>query len=164
LFAKNPIFTRLIPAYDEHFPTQIKAHPRFQLFAAQNPAGVYGGRKQLSRAFTNRFVQMEFQELPDDELEIIVAQKCKLPPSKAKLLVKVGAILFVCLQDLMQEKCKQFLKHIYREIFLKSSRLSYLTAISKFLFFSKIWIFKPKLWIKQTNIKLEMNWFFFLKF
>ena len=66
-----------------------KAHPRFQLFAAQNPAGVYGGRKQLSRAFTNRFVQMEFHELPDAELENIVAKKCSLPPSKSKLLVKV---------------------------------------------------------------------------
>ena len=58
----------------------IKAHPRFQLFAAQNPAGVYGGRKQLSRAFTNRFVQMEFKELPECELDIIVAQKCRLAP------------------------------------------------------------------------------------
>ena len=66
----------------------IKAHPRFQLFAAQNPAGVYGGRKQLSRAFTNRFVQMEFGELPGVELEEIVAKKCAIPPSKAKKLVE----------------------------------------------------------------------------
>ena len=66
----------------------IKAHPRFQLFAAQNPAGVYGGRKQLSRAFTNRFVQMEFGELPGAELEEIVAKKCAIPPSKAKKLVE----------------------------------------------------------------------------
>jgi midasin (ATPase involved in ribosome maturation) len=66
----------------------IKAHPRFQLFGAQNPAGVYGGRKQLSRAFTNRFVQMEFCELSNDELEVIVSQKCDLPLSKSKLLVE----------------------------------------------------------------------------
>ena len=66
----------------------IKAHPRFQLFAAQNPAGVYGGRKQLSRAFTNRFVQMEFGELPTVELEEIVVKKCAIPPSKATKLVE----------------------------------------------------------------------------
>ena len=66
----------------------IKAHPRFQLFAAQNPAGIYGGRKQLSRAFTNRFVQLEFCELPEKELEEIVAKKCEIPASKSALLVK----------------------------------------------------------------------------
>ena len=60
----------------------------FQLFAAQNPAGVYGGRKQLSRAFTNRFVQMEFGELPGAELEEIVSKKCQIPPSKAAKLVE----------------------------------------------------------------------------
>ena len=32
---------------------------------------------------------MEFHELPDAELENIVAKKCSLPPSKSKLLVKV---------------------------------------------------------------------------
>ncbi len=36
----------------------IKPHPQFMLFATQNPAGVYGGRKQLSRAFKNRFVSL----------------------------------------------------------------------------------------------------------
>ena len=85
-----PIFERLkILDRRKRILRLIQAHPRFQLFAAQNPAGVYGGRKQLSRAFTNRFVQMEFHELPDEELENIVSKKCSLPPSKAKLLVKV---------------------------------------------------------------------------
>ena len=66
----------------------IRAHPRFQLYGAQNPAGLYGGQKQLSRAFTNRFVQLEFKQLPENELEEIVSKKCSIPPSKSALLVK----------------------------------------------------------------------------
>ncbi|KAJ2471187.1 AAA ATPase midasin, partial [Coemansia sp. RSA 2131] len=33
----------------------VRPHPHFMLFATQNPAGLYGGRKALSRAFRNRF-------------------------------------------------------------------------------------------------------------
>lgn len=36
----------------------IKPHPHFRLFATQNPPGVYGGRKPLSRAFRNRFMEV----------------------------------------------------------------------------------------------------------
>ncbi|MCL4420062.1 AAA family ATPase [Patescibacteria group bacterium] len=34
----------------------IVPHPHFMLFATQNPPGLYGGRKILSRAFRNRFL------------------------------------------------------------------------------------------------------------
>ena len=37
--------------------THIKPHPSFRIFATQNPAS-YGGRKELSKAFKNRFVQI----------------------------------------------------------------------------------------------------------
>uniref|UniRef100_A0A8C8D189 Midasin n=1 Tax=Oncorhynchus tshawytscha TaxID=74940 RepID=A0A8C8D189_ONCTS len=67
----------------------IKAHPRFMLFATQNPPGLYGGRKVLSRAFRNRFVELHFDELPSDELETILCQRCSLPPSYCSKLVKV---------------------------------------------------------------------------
>ncbi|CAB1342786.1 unnamed protein product [Coregonus sp. 'balchen'] len=67
----------------------IKAHPRFMLFATQNPPGLYGGRKVLSRAFRNRFVELHFDELPSDELETILHQRCSLPPSYCSKLVKV---------------------------------------------------------------------------
>ena len=36
--------------------TTIKAHPHFRIFATQNPTEGYGGRKQLSEAFKNRFI------------------------------------------------------------------------------------------------------------
>ena len=66
----------------------VKAHPRFVLFATQNPPGKYAGRKQLSRAFRNRFIELHFDELPDDELLQIVEKKCRLPQSYAALLIK----------------------------------------------------------------------------
>uniref|UniRef100_A0A087Y7X1 Midasin n=1 Tax=Poecilia formosa TaxID=48698 RepID=A0A087Y7X1_POEFO len=67
----------------------IRAHPRFMLFATQNPPGLYGGRKVLSRAFRNRFVELHFDELPSAELETILHQRCSLPPSYCTKLVKV---------------------------------------------------------------------------
>ncbi len=66
----------------------IRAHPRFLLFATQNPPGKYAGRKQLSRAFRNRFIELHFDELPDDELLTIVEQKCNLPKTYATLLIR----------------------------------------------------------------------------
>lgn len=37
----------------------VTPHPSFVLFATQNPAGgAYGGRKMLSRAFRNRFLEV----------------------------------------------------------------------------------------------------------
>ncbi|XP_065113160.1 midasin [Paramisgurnus dabryanus] len=67
----------------------VKAHPRFMLFATQNPPGLYGGRKVLSRAFRNRFVELHFDELPSSELENILHQRCSLPPSYCSKLIKV---------------------------------------------------------------------------
>ncbi|XP_036622954.1 midasin [Trichosurus vulpecula] len=67
----------------------VKAHPRFMLFATQNPPGLYGGRKVLSRAFRNRFVELHFDELPSTELETILHKRCSLPPSYCNKLVKV---------------------------------------------------------------------------
>jgi midasin len=67
----------------------INAHERFQLFATQNPAGEqYAGRKRLSRAFRNRFIELHFDNLPQNELEIIIENKCQLPKSYSKLLIE----------------------------------------------------------------------------
>lgn len=72
----------------------VKPHPHFMLFATQNPAGLYGGRKTLSRAFRNRFLELHFDELPEDELEIILTNRCSIPPSHCKLLVETYTTLF----------------------------------------------------------------------
>ena len=67
----------------------IKPHPHFALFATQNPPGLYGGRKVLSRAFRNRFLELHFDDIPDNELQTILEKTCKIPPSYCKKLVLV---------------------------------------------------------------------------
>lgn len=67
----------------------VKPHANFRLFATQNPPGAYGGRKPLSRAFRNRFMEVHVDDIPGVEWEIILAERCGLPPSHCKLLVKV---------------------------------------------------------------------------
>ncbi|SCV04461.1 LAMI_0H16314g1_1 [Lachancea mirantina] len=67
----------------------VHPHPNFMLFATQNPPGLYGGRKILSRAFRNRFLELHFDDIPQDELEIILKERCQIAPSYAKKIVEV---------------------------------------------------------------------------
>lgn len=67
----------------------VKPHPHFMLFATQNPPGLYAGRKILSRAFRNRFLEVQFDDVPQDELETILCQRCKIAPSYASKIVAV---------------------------------------------------------------------------
>lgn len=71
----------------------VKAHPNFMLFATQNPPGLYGGRKTLSRAFKNRFIELHFSEIPKNELEIILEKRCLIPKSYAQKMVKTMSSL-----------------------------------------------------------------------
>jgi midasin len=59
------------------------------LFATQNPAGLYGGRKMLSKAFRNRFFEIHVEEIPSLELKEILEKRSKLPPSWAQHLIDV---------------------------------------------------------------------------
>ncbi|XP_046665626.1 midasin-like [Homalodisca vitripennis] len=67
----------------------VKANAGFRLFATQNPPGLYGGRKVLSRAFRNRFVELHFNEIPGPELETILHQRCAMPLSYCKKLIAI---------------------------------------------------------------------------
>lgn len=67
----------------------VHPHPDFMLFATQNPPGIYGGRKILSRAFRNRFLELHFADIPQEELEIILRERCQIAPSYAKRIVEV---------------------------------------------------------------------------
>ena len=68
----------------------IRPHPHFALFATQNPPGVtYGGRKTLSKAFRNRFMELHVGDIPDDELRIILNKRCSVAPSYAANIVEV---------------------------------------------------------------------------
>ncbi|OQV03835.1 AAA domain-containing protein [Cladophialophora immunda] len=67
----------------------VRPHPNFMLFATQNPAGLYGGRKRLSRAFRNRFLEIHFDDIPEDELEIILRERAQIAPSFCTKIVAV---------------------------------------------------------------------------
>lgn len=67
----------------------IRPHPHFMLFATQNPPGLYAGRKVLSRAFRNRFLEVHFQDVPQAELETILCQRCRIAPSYGQKIVGV---------------------------------------------------------------------------
>ena len=67
----------------------IRPHPNFMLFATQNPSGTYGGRKPLSRAFRNRFLEIHFDEIPISELEAILRERSSIAPSFCTRIVVV---------------------------------------------------------------------------
>lgn len=67
----------------------VRPHNDFMLFATQNPPGLYGGRKHLSRAFRNRFLELHFDEIPHEELERILTDRCSIAPSYSKKIVEV---------------------------------------------------------------------------
>nr|XP_031828776.1 midasin [Nomia melanderi]XP_031828783.1 midasin [Nomia melanderi] len=67
----------------------VKANENFMLFATQNPPGLYGGRKALSRAFRNRFVELHFAEIPPVELEEILRKRCRMPETYSKQVIGV---------------------------------------------------------------------------
>ncbi|EKX38425.1 hypothetical protein GUITHDRAFT_77201, partial [Guillardia theta CCMP2712] len=68
----------------------VKPHANFLLFATQNPAGgVYGGRKMLSRAFRNRFLEVHVDEIPHAELVEMMEKRCKIAKSRAQKIVEV---------------------------------------------------------------------------
>ncbi|KAG6015525.1 hypothetical protein E4U43_005140 [Claviceps pusilla] len=66
----------------------VRPHENFILFATQNPPGLYGGRKVLSRAFRNRFLELHFDDIPEDELEYILQQRSRTtsPPDCRRIV------------------------------------------------------------------------------
>ena len=76
----------------------VRPHENFMLFATQNPPGVYGGRKTLSRAFRNRFLELHFDDIPEDELETILRERSQIAPSFCTRIVAVYKKLSVLRQ------------------------------------------------------------------
>jgi midasin len=74
----------------------IIPHRNFMLFATQNPAGLYGGRKVLSRAFRNRFLELEFEDIPEHELDEILCLRCQIPRSYGSKIVEVYKVHSGC--------------------------------------------------------------------
>ena len=77
----------------------VRPHENFMLFATQNPPGMYGGRKVLSRAFRNRFLELHFDDIPDDELETILRERSQIAPSFCTRIVAVYKKLSILRQS-----------------------------------------------------------------
>jgi midasin len=94
----------------------VRPHPEFMLFATQNPAGLYGGRKQLSRAFRNRFLELHFDDIPINELQEILHKRTKLPESRCKKIVDVYIELATLRQEnrLFEHKSFATLRDLFR--------------------------------------------------
>ena len=94
----------------------IRPHDDFMLFATQNPAGLYGGRKALSRAFRNRFLELHFDDIPVDELQEILHRRTQLPESRCKRIVGVYRELSVLRQEnrLFEQKSFATLRDLFR--------------------------------------------------
>jgi len=68
----------------------VRPAENFCLFATQNPPGLYGGRKILSRAFRNRFLELHFDDIPEGELETILQKRSRnTAPSDCRRIVAV---------------------------------------------------------------------------
>ncbi|KAL2155988.1 hypothetical protein VTH82DRAFT_732 [Thermothelomyces myriococcoides] len=68
----------------------VRPAENFCLFATQNPPGLYGGRKVLSRAFRNRFLELHFDDIPENELETILQKRSQnTAPSDCRRIVTV---------------------------------------------------------------------------
>ena len=77
----------------------IKAHPKFRLFATQNPTEGYGGRKELSEAFKNRFIMLHAEEIPNDDLKQIIIERGEISSKLAETLVNVKESLKIYRQN-----------------------------------------------------------------
>ncbi|RAH79405.1 P-loop containing nucleoside triphosphate hydrolase protein [Aspergillus japonicus CBS 114.51] len=72
-----------------------------------NPAGLYGGRKVLSRAFRNRFLELHFDDIPESELEYILKERSQIAPSFCTRIVSANRLFeqknsFATLRDLFR--------------------------------------------------------------
>nr|POE59000.1 midasin [Quercus suber] len=108
----------------------VRPHNDFMLFATQNPAGVYGGRKALSRAFRNRFLELHFDDIPVDELQEILHRRTQLPESRCKRIVNVYRELSVLRQEnrLFEQKSFATLRDLFRWALRRNDTIEQLAA------------------------------------
>lgn len=102
----------LIPETQE----TVRPHDDFMLFATQNPAGLYGGRKVLSRAFRNRFLELHFDDIPVEELTEILHRRTMIPETWCKRIVKVYRELSTLRQEnrIFEQKSFATLRDLFR--------------------------------------------------
>lgn len=89
LEALNRLLDQNSQLYIAETNTIVEPGKGFHLFATQNPPGLYGGRKQLSRAFRGRFIEIHVDEIDASELQTILEQRFDLNKSFASTMVNV---------------------------------------------------------------------------
>lgn len=94
----------------------VRPHEDFMLFATQNPAGLYGGRKVLSRAFRNRFLELHFDDIPVEELKEILHRRVQIPESWCGKIVQVYKELSTLRQEnrIFEQKSFATLRDLFR--------------------------------------------------
>jgi midasin len=94
----------------------VRPHDDFMLFATQNPAGLYGGRKVLSRAFRNRFLELHFDDIPVEELTEILHRRTMIPETWCKRIVSVYQELSTLRQEnrIFEQKSFATLRDLFR--------------------------------------------------
>lgn len=143
----------------------VHPHPDFMIFATQNPPGLYGGRKVLSRAFRNRFLELHFDDIPQDELEIILRERCKIAPSYAKKIVEVYRQLSIRRQSsrlFEQKNSFATLRDLFRWAFRDAVGYDELAANGYMLLAERVRSPEEKQVVKETlekvmRVKLDMD-------
>lgn len=143
----------------------VHPHPDFMLFATQNPPGLYGGRKVLSRAFRNRFLELHFDDIPQDELEIILKERCKIAPSYSKKIVEVYKQLSVRRQSsrlFEQKNSFATLRDLFRWALREAVGYEELAANGYMLLAERVRNDEEKIVVKEAiekvmRVKLDMD-------
>lgn len=143
----------------------VHPHPDFMLFATQNPPGLYGGRKVLSRAFRNRFLELHFDDIPRDELEIILRDRCRIAPSYGKKIVEVYNELSLQRQSsrlFEQKNSFATLRDLFRWALREAVGYEELAANGYMLLAERVRNEEEKQVVKQTiekvmRVKLDMD-------
>lgn len=146
----------------------VHPHPDFMLFATQNPPGLYGGRKVLSRAFRNRFLELHFDDIPQDELEIILKERCQIAPSYGKKIVEVYKQLSLRRQSTRlfeQKNSFATLRDLFRWAMREAVGYEELAANGYMLLAERVRNDEEKVVVKETiekvmRVKLDMDAFY----
>lgn len=131
----------------------VRPHENFMLFATQNPPGIYGGRKVLSRAFRNRFLELHFDDIPEDELETILRERSQIAPSFCSKIVSVYKKLSVLRQrDRLFEQKDSFatLRDLFRWALRDANDREQLTVNGFLLLAERVRNLDERLAVKTT--------------
>ncbi|MCJ1389381.1 hypothetical protein MMC18_002238 [Xylographa bjoerkii] len=141
----------------------VRPHENFMLFATQNPPGLYGGRKILSRAFRNRFLELHFDDIPENELETILRERTQIAPPFCTRIVTVYKRLAVLRQSgrlFEQKQSFATLRDLFRWAFRDADTREQLAINGYMLLAERVRDITERLVVKQVIeevMKVKIN-------